>query len=121
MKNESERLGRIFSSVLLIFNSWNMLELQDNQVSAAGPGGRVRAAGSFFTSCALAGSLLKAEAEAAKCALVGGAVLHSPACSSFDQFRNKENFGERLCAAAKSTGGGATDGDPNISGKIAAT
>jgi len=33
-------------------------------------------------------------AEAAKCWIFGGAVLLSPACSSFNQYRNKQNRGE---------------------------
>jgi hypothetical protein len=52
--------------------------------------------------------------EAAKCWILGGAVLLSPAGSSYYQFRNKQNRGEEFYRPAKSTGRGATNGNPNI-------
>jgi len=55
---------------------------------------KIRAAWSLFTPCTLAGSLLEAVAEAARHAAAGDVVLLSPACSSFDQFRNYQHRGE---------------------------
>jgi UDP-N-acetylmuramoylalanine--D-glutamate ligase len=55
---------------------------------------KIRAAWSLFTPCTLADSLLEAVAEAARCAAPGDVVLLSPACSSFDQFRNYQHRGD---------------------------
>ena len=55
---------------------------------------KIRAAWSLFTPCSLEDSLLEAFAEAAKEAVPGDYVLLSPACSSFDQFRNYQHRGE---------------------------
>ena len=55
---------------------------------------KIRAAWSLFTPCSLMDSLLEAVAEAAKEAVPGDYVLLSPACSSFDQFRNYQHRGE---------------------------
>ena len=67
---------------------------------------RIRAAWSLFTPCAVADSLLEAVAEAAKNATSGDVVLLSPACSSWDQFRNHQHRGEVFCQAVKSIGRG---------------
>ena len=55
---------------------------------------KIRAAWSLFTPCTLSQSLLEAVVEAARQAVPGDVVLLSPACSSFDQFRNYEHRGE---------------------------
>ena len=67
-----------------------------------------------FTPCAADGSLLEAETEAAKCWLFGDAVLLSPACSSANQFRSKQDRAEWLCRLEKSIGRGVAAGYPNI-------
>jgi hypothetical protein len=106
---------------LLSTNPKQMFELQSDQESVAGLGGRSRVAGEHFTPCTLAGSLLEGMTEAAKCATDGDAVWLSPACSSSDQFRDDENCGEMISRVVKSTGGGALAGNPNINGRIATT
>jgi UDP-N-acetylmuramoylalanine--D-glutamate ligase len=78
---------------------------------------RMRAAWSVFTPCAVADSLLEAVAEAAKNATSGDVVLLSPACSSWDQFRNHQHRGEVFCQAVKSIGRGVQGGTPNIDRK----
>jgi UDP-N-acetylmuramoylalanine--D-glutamate ligase len=55
---------------------------------------KLRAAWSLFTPCTLADTLVEAVAEAARNAVAGDVVLLSPACSSFDQFRNYQHRGE---------------------------
>ncbi len=55
---------------------------------------KIRAAWSLFTPCALVDSLLEAVADAARNAVPGDVVLLSPACSSFDQFKNYQHRGE---------------------------
>ncbi len=55
---------------------------------------KIRAAWSLFTPCTTVSTLLEAVAEAAKLARPGDVVLLSPACSSFDQFRNYQHRGE---------------------------
>ena len=69
---------------------------------------KIRAAWSLFTPCKIFDTLVEAVVEAAQCASLGDVVLFSPACSSFDQFRNYQHRGERFCAAVKSISGGAT-------------
>src|ERR1043166_7459011 len=71
-----------------------MLPLSDNHEYAPP---RTRRHGAIFTPCAPSDSLLEAMTEAAKDAPVGGANRLSPACSSFDQFRNCQQSGEILC------------------------
>lgn len=63
---------------------------------------KIRSAWSLFTPCTLAGSLLEAVNEAAKKASSGDVILLSPACSSFDQFQNYQQRGERFCQIVKS-------------------
>jgi UDP-N-acetylmuramoylalanine--D-glutamate ligase len=79
---------------------------------------KIRAAWGLFTPCTPAKSLLEAVAEAARNATSGDVVLLSPACSSFDQFRDYQHRGEVFCQAVKSISGGARVGHPNIDGKI---
>jgi len=81
---------------------------------------KIRAAWSLFTPCTPVGSLLEAVSEAAKCASVGDVILLSPACSSFDQFRNYQQRGERFCTVVKSISGGLPGGTPNGDGRMAA-
>jgi UDP-N-acetylmuramoylalanine--D-glutamate ligase len=76
----------------------------------------LRAAWGLFTPCTPVGSLLEAVAEAARHASEGDVVLLSPACSSFDQFRDFQHRGEVFCQAVKTIcGGGLSDG-PKIHG-----
>jgi UDP-N-acetylmuramoylalanine--D-glutamate ligase len=67
---------------------------------------KIRAAWSLFTPCKLSDSLLEAVTEAASSATSGDVVLLSPACSSFDLFRNYQHRGEAFCEAVKSIGRG---------------
>src|SRR6267154_293056 len=78
---------------------------------------KIRAAWSLFTPCTVFNSLVEALTEAAKNAASGDVVLLSPACSSFDQFRNYQERGEKFCRFVKSISRGAPSGDPNINGK----
>lgn len=80
---------------------------------------KIRAAWSLFTACTLSDSLLEAVTEAAKNAAAGDVILLSPACSSFDQFQNYQQRGERFCQIVKSISRGARQGSPNIIDKIA--
>jgi UDP-N-acetylmuramoylalanine--D-glutamate ligase len=82
--------------------------------------GRMRTAWSIFTPCTVADSLLEAVAEAAKNATSGDVVLLSPACSSWDQFRNHQHRGEVFCQAVKSIGRGVRSATPNIDGETVA-
>jgi UDP-N-acetylmuramoylalanine--D-glutamate ligase len=77
---------------------------------------RICAAWSLFTPCTRTESLLEAVAEAAKAAASGDVVLLSPACSSFDQFRNYQQRGESFCSAVKSIGRGEMTAHPYING-----
>lgn len=79
---------------------------------------KLRAAWSLFTPCTVTDSLVEAVHEAARNAVSGDVVLLSPACSSFDQFRNYQNRGETFCEAVKSISRGAPSDTPNIDGKI---
>ncbi len=78
---------------------------------------KIRAAWSLFTPCTASGSLLEAIQSAAKNAVPGDVILFSPACSSFDQFRNYQHRGEvfrdAVKALAYATGGGGAANDPN--------
>jgi UDP-N-acetylmuramoylalanine--D-glutamate ligase len=55
---------------------------------------KIRAAWGLFTPCTTVDSLLEAVQRAAASAVAGDVVLLSPACSSFDQFRNYQHRGE---------------------------
>jgi len=55
---------------------------------------KIRASWSLFTPCTALGSLLEAADQAAAGAVPGEVVLFSPACSSFDQFRNDQHRGD---------------------------
>jgi hypothetical protein len=88
--------------------------MQDKQNLTVVGGRRNGVARGCFTSCAPDGSLLEAMTEAAKCWVLDGAVLLSPACSTYNQFRNEQNRGEEFYRPAKSIGRGATNGNPNI-------
>jgi UDP-N-acetylmuramoylalanine--D-glutamate ligase len=55
---------------------------------------KIHAAWGLFTPCRLVDSLLEAVERAAQSAVAGDVVLLSPACSSFDQFRNYQHRGE---------------------------
>jgi UDP-N-acetylmuramoylalanine--D-glutamate ligase len=55
---------------------------------------KIRAAWSLFTPCTAADSLLEAVILAAKNAVAGDVILLSPACPSFDQFRNYQHRGD---------------------------
>jgi UDP-N-acetylmuramoylalanine--D-glutamate ligase len=80
---------------------------------------KIRAAWSLFTPCKVVDSLLEAVTEAAKNAASGDVVLLSPACSSFDQYRNYQERGEIFCQTVKSIGRGMQSHDPNINDKTA--
>lgn len=77
---------------------------------------RLRSAWSLFTPCATAHSLLEAVTEAAKEAASGDVVLLSPACASFDQFRDYQQRGEAFCSAVKSIGRGVPAAIPHMNG-----
>jgi len=55
---------------------------------------KIRAAWGLFTPCTPVDSLLEAIQRAAASAVAGDVILLSPACSSFDQFRNYQHRGE---------------------------
>jgi UDP-N-acetylmuramoylalanine--D-glutamate ligase len=82
---------------------------------------QIRAAWGLFIPCTVSDSLINAIAEAAKQAASGDVVLLSPACSSFDQFRDYQERGEIFCQMVKSIGGGAESGTPNMNGKTTVT
>ena len=65
---------------------------------------KIRAAWSLFTPCTCVGSLLEAVMEAAKHAVANDVILLSPACSSFDQFRNYQQRGEMFREIVASLG-----------------
>ena len=74
---------------------------------------KICAAWSPFTPCTLVPSLLEAINEAAKRATPGDVVLLSPACSSFDQFRNYQHRGEvfrQTVRALEDSGKGGGEG-----------
>jgi UDP-N-acetylmuramoylalanine--D-glutamate ligase len=72
---------------------------------------KIRAAWSLFTPCTAVSTLLEAVTEAAKRAKPGDVVLLSPACSSFDQFRNYQHRGDVFRQAFKELAP-AADGGP---------
>ena len=78
---------------------------------------KIHSAWGLFTSCTILNSLIEAVSEAASRAASGDVVLISPACSSFDQFRNYQERGESFCRIVKSISRGADDGNPNMADK----
>ena len=78
----------------------------------------LRAAWGLFAPCTPMGSLLEAVAEAVRHASEGDVVLLSPACSSFDQFRDYQHRGEVFCQAVKTICGGPLEASPKIHGEI---
>ncbi|MFA6542963.1 MAG: cyanophycin synthetase [Limisphaerales bacterium] len=85
---------------------------------------KLRASWSLFTPCTLVDSLLEAVNEAVKIAASGDVVLLSPACSSFDLFRDYRHRGEVFQQAVgqlqrTSNGGVAADGPTNGGGRKA--
>ena len=71
---------------------------------------KIRAAWGLFTPCTVVPTLLEAMAAAAKRAKRGDVVLLSPACSSFDQFRNYQHRGEVFRQAVKQLEFSGTEG-----------
>jgi UDP-N-acetylmuramoylalanine--D-glutamate ligase len=57
---------------------------------------KIRSAWSLFTPCTLVDSLAEAVAQAAGAARPGDVVLLSPACSSFDMFRDYQHRGDEF-------------------------
>ena len=83
---------------------------------------KLRASWSLFTPCTLVDSLLEAVDEAVRIATPGDIVLLSPACSSFDLFRDYRHRGEVFRQAvgqlnSTSNGGVAADGPTNGGGR----
>jgi len=70
---------------------------------------KIRAAWGLFTPCTLSESLVEAVHGAGRNALAGDVVLLSPACSSFDQFRNYQHRGEVFRESVKSFERGIKD------------
>jgi UDP-N-acetylmuramoylalanine--D-glutamate ligase len=70
---------------------------------------KMRAAWGLFTPCTMMGSLLEAVTVAARNAASGDVILLSPACSSFDQFRNYQHRGEVFRQAVADLAASATD------------
>jgi UDP-N-acetylmuramoylalanine--D-glutamate ligase len=81
---------------------------------------KFRAAWSLFIPCTISTTLIKAITEAASQAASGDVVLLSPACSSFDQFRNYQELGEIFCRTVKSISSGVRQTYPNMDDKNAA-
>ena len=85
---------------------------------------KLRAAWSLFTPCTLADSLLEAVNEAARNAAPGDVVLLSPACSSFDLFRDYRHRGEVFRQAVeqlrRTSNGGAITENPTSGGVLKA-
>jgi UDP-N-acetylmuramoylalanine--D-glutamate ligase len=79
---------------------------------------KIRAAWSLFTPCSLEDNLEEAVARAFKSAIAGDVILLSPACSSFDQFRNYQHRGEIFRQAVErlqpTTSCGCENGTPKI-------
>ncbi|MBC8094803.1 MAG: UDP-N-acetylmuramoyl-L-alanine--D-glutamate ligase, partial [Akkermansiaceae bacterium] len=82
---------------------------------------KIRSAWSLFTPCTLSDSLLEAVTVAAKNAVPGDVILLSPACSSFDQFQNYQQRGERFCQIVKSISWGEPSATPNMNDKTKTT
>lgn len=71
---------------------------------------KLRASWSLFTPCSLVDSLLEAVIEASKVAAAGDVVLLSPACSSFDSFRDYRHRGEVFRQAVEQLQGTSNGG-----------
>ena len=86
---------------------------------------KLRASWSLFTPCTLVDSLLEAVNEAARIAAPGDVVLLSPACSSFDQFKNHQHrgdvFRQAVLKLATAAGGGPARGWNGRTMNLAAT
>lgn len=88
---------------------------------------KLRAAWGLFTPCTLVNSLTDAVDEASNRAEPGDVVLLSPACSSFDQFRDYKHRGEVFRQAVnnlktfRSAPGGRTSGPATGSGPLSET
>ena len=80
-------------------------------------GEKIRAAWSLFPPCKVVPTLLQAISEAAQNATSGDVVLLSPACSSFDLFRDYQHRGEEFYSAVKSISRGAPGENPNVMDK----
>ena len=79
----------------------------------------LRAAWGLFTPCTPVGSLLEAVSETVRHASEGDVVLLSPACSSFDQFRDYQHRGEVFCQAVKTICRGVASENPKMHGQSA--
>ncbi|MEQ2006525.1 MAG: UDP-N-acetylmuramoyl-L-alanine--D-glutamate ligase [Limisphaerales bacterium] len=77
---------------------------------------KLRASWSLFTPCTLVDSLLEAVNEAVRNAVPGDVVLLSPACSSFDLFRDYRHRGEVFRQVVeqwqRTSNCGKSEGDP---------
>jgi hypothetical protein len=86
-------------------------------ISAGWAAGKKFTEVSIFTPCADPWPLLKTVNLTASNAAFGDVILFSPACSSFDQFRNQsprsEVFRNAVNLLADATGGMAAAADPN--------
>jgi UDP-N-acetylmuramoylalanine--D-glutamate ligase len=71
---------------------------------------KIRAAWSLFAPCTLVDSLPEAVNRAAAAAMPGDVVLLSPACSSFDMFRNYQHRGEVFRETAQALASAFTPG-----------
>lgn len=73
---------------------------------------KIRAAWSLFAPCSLVDSLPESVEKAAQAAAPGDVVLLSPACSSFDMFRNYQHRGDVFRAAVQSLAAQARREEP---------
>jgi UDP-N-acetylmuramoylalanine--D-glutamate ligase len=78
---------------------------------------KIRAAWSLFTPCTVANSLLEAVIIAAKNAVPGDVILLSPACPSFDQFRNYQHRGDVFREAVNQLAAKADEASAAVAGK----
>jgi len=77
---------------------------------------KIRAAWGLFTPCAVVSTLLEALAVAVTRAKPGDVVLLSPACSSFDQFRNYQHRGDVFREAVRAL---QSSGEPKGADQVA--